>query len=64
MRITKCDICKKTIKRGTESTSLGYSSVNSFASFEFCSECSKPLIKILEDKKLIKAENKKDGRKK
>lgn len=64
MRITKCDICKKTIASDTESLQLGYSGIKIFASFELCSVCSKPIIKMLKDKKLIKGGNKKDGRKK
>jgi len=35
-----------------------------YASFEICSSCGKPIVKFLKDKKLIKSENKKDGRKK
>ncbi|HAR99590.1 MAG TPA: hypothetical protein DEA43_00315 [Candidatus Moranbacteria bacterium] len=61
MRITKCDICKKTIKRGTERLDLSYSNIKTFASFELCTICSVPIIKFLQDKKLIKIEeNKKD----
>jgi len=56
MRITKCDICKKTIKRGTERLDLSYSNIKTFASFELCTICSVPIIKFLQDKKLIKIE--------
>lgn len=65
MRIIKCDICKKTIARGSESLQLmGSGGEMAYASFEICSSCSKPIVKFLKDKKLIKSENKKDGRKK
>jgi len=58
MRITKCDICKKTIAPHSEILQLAYNSTGSFDSFELCANCSKPLIKILKDKKLIKPEKK------
>lgn len=54
MRIIKCDICKKTIVRGLESLQLAYKDIETFDSFELCSICSKPIIKILKNKKLIK----------
>jgi flagellar biosynthesis GTPase FlhF len=61
MRITKCDICKKTIPSGSKSEllQLAYNGVKTFDSFELCANCSKPIIKILLDKKLLKIENKK-----
>jgi hypothetical protein len=62
MRITKCDICKKTITRGSESLQLmGSGGDISYMSLELCSACSKPIVKILKNKKLIKSENKKNG---
>lgn len=64
MRITKCDICKKTIAPDTESLQLGYRSIKTFASFELCATCIKPITKILKNRKLIKIENKKDGKRK
>jgi len=64
MKITKCDICKKTIKRNVESFSLSYSGIKTFASFELCASCGVPIMKFLKDERLIKTENKKDGRKK
>jgi len=65
MRITKCDICKKTINQDSKSLQLmGGSDDVAYISFELCSACSKPIIKMLKDKKLIKIENKKNGGKK
>jgi hypothetical protein len=65
MRITKCDICKKTIvSKVEESLHLGYNDIKTFASFDICFACGKPIIKILKNKKLIKGENKKNGGKK
>lgn len=63
MRITKCDICKKTIERDSKSIYIGLGGVFS-NSFEICENCDKPVLKFLKDKKLIKIENKKDGRRK
>lgn len=64
MRIIKCDICKKTIASDAENIQMGYRGAKTYASFELCAECIKPVVKMLKDKKLIKSENKKDGRKK
>ncbi len=61
MRITKCDICKKTIARDAETLHLAYNNKRTFDSFEFCSVCSQPILKILRNKKLIIIENKKNG---
>lgn len=59
MRITKCDICKKQIKRGDAQVDVVVQE-NRYHSFELCLECGKSIIKILKDKKLL--ENKKDGK--
>lgn len=66
MRIIKCDICKKTLPSDSDKLQLAYSSkdILYFESFELCGICSKPIIKILKAKKLIKLESKKNGRKK
>ncbi len=66
MRITKCDICKKTLTSDSEKLHLAHTGDNTipFASFEFCGACGKPIIKMLKAKKLIEVENKKYGRKK
>jgi hypothetical protein len=63
MRITKCDICRKTIEKDSRSIYVGLGSIFN-NSFEICENCGKPVLKLLKDKKLIKVENKKDGRKK
>jgi hypothetical protein len=59
MQITKCDICKKQIKRGETLVHIAVRE-KSFDSFEICAKCGKAAIKMLRDKKLI--ENKKDGK--
>jgi len=62
MRITKCDICKKTIASGSESFHLTRTgNIMTYGSFEICFSCSKPIVKMLKDKKLIKIDNKKNG---
>ena len=62
MRITKCDICKKTINRESKSLQLmGGSDDIAYISFELCSACSQPILKILKNKKLIVDDNKKNG---
>jgi len=61
MRIVKCDICKKTIASDAENIQMGYRGAETYASFEFCAECIKPILKILKNKKLIKDNNKKNG---
>ncbi|MFA5994405.1 MAG: hypothetical protein WC823_05600 [Parcubacteria group bacterium] len=58
MRITKCDICKKTIARGSENLQLAYNRLKAFDSLELCAACSKPFVKILQTKKLIQKEEK------
>lgn len=56
MRITKCDICKKTIEKDSGAFSLACDRKKAFDSFEICSACGKPLMKFIKDKKLIRAE--------
>ena len=63
MNITKCDICKKTIKKGSESVHISVGNVFSNHT-EICSDCGEPVLKLLRDKKLITDEDKKYGRKK
>jgi len=53
MTVTKCDICKKEIKRGeidfpiaTEGSSLGY------RSYTVCANCGKPLAAFLKKRNL------------
>jgi hypothetical protein len=57
MNITKCDICKKTIKPGAEKMHLERKGdIRKFAWFELCTVCSEPIIEMLKDKNLIKDE--------
>jgi len=63
MRITKCDICNKTIKKDSKSIYIGVGSIFLNA-IEICENCGKPVLKLLEDNKLIKFEDKKYGGKK
>ncbi len=60
MRIIKCDICKKRIKPDAEIIRLEI--VNpGFNHFEICSDCGKPIMKILNSKKLIRHKKLKAG---
>lgn len=54
MKITKCDICKKTIKDDSMNVHIAVSKSMFFNSVEICSDCGKPVLKLLKDKKLIK----------
>ena len=63
MRITKCDICKKAIAPRTEILQLAHNGNKNYNSFELCAVCCQPILKILQNKKLLKIENKKDGKK-
>jgi len=63
MQITKCDICKKTINREKSAKiRIVYEGANLsvFNCYEICENCSKPIVKFLKDKKLIKDDNKKE----
>lgn len=53
MNITKCDICKKTIKKGADSVHIGIGSSMLSNHIEICSDCGKPVLKLLRDKRLI-----------
>jgi hypothetical protein len=55
MHITKCDICKKTIKRGDRTVRVMTEGL--YCSFEFCHNCAKPVVKFLKSKKLIKEDD-------
>lgn len=59
MQVTKCDICKKEIKKETEHVSVSCEGYLLYKHFELCGNCSKPFSKLLKSKKLIKDENKK-----
>jgi len=59
MRINKCDICKKSIKKIEDKINI---TVGLFSNcFDICRDCAKPVLKFLDNKKLIK---KNDRRKK
>jgi hypothetical protein len=61
MNIIKCDICKKTIKRGDKTMRVvpeGF-----LGGFEICHNCGQPVLKFLRSKKLIKEKPEKNGRK-
>lgn len=53
MRIIKCDICKKRIKSDAEIIRLEIRNPD-YDRFEICFKCGKPIMKMLESKKLIK----------
>jgi len=57
MRITKCDICKKTITYGSESVRVEVKA-KSYDYFEICFKCGQPIVKILKKNKLLKNEKK------
>lgn len=62
MEFIQCDICKKTMDYSMEIIRVTRSGeIGSHASFEFCSSCSEPIMKILEKKKLIRIRDKKNG---
>lgn len=60
MKITQCDICKKTIEKDSTSICIGLGSIFS-NHVEICTNCGKPVLKLMKDKKLLKGENKKYG---
>jgi len=57
MRITKCDICKKTITYGSESIRLEVKA-KGYNHFEICFKCGQSIVKILKKNKLLKNEKK------
>lgn len=48
MNITKCDICKKTIKGDSVTAGRGF-----FHNQEFCEDCGKPVLNFLKKYKFI-----------
>jgi len=54
MQITKCDICKKIIKKGTKSVHIGLGTSMFSNKIEICLECGEPVLKLLKEKELIK----------
>ncbi len=55
MKITKCDLCKKQIKKGDKTINVYYGFYNNR---ELCEKCGKPVLKFLKNKKLLKEEHK------
>lgn len=51
MNITKCDLCKKTIKSYTEI--IHVRNYSSFGMLEFCIECALPIVKFLNKNELL-----------
>lgn len=62
MQITKCDICRKTIKKNPGSVHIGLGGTCFFNHVEICPECGKSVLKLLKDNDLIKDKNFKDGK--
>lgn len=54
MKVTKCDLCKKQIKKGDKPVYVYYGLYNDK---ELCEKCGAPVIKFLKNKKLF-VENK------
>jgi len=55
MLVSKCDICKRTIKGEPITAGFGY-----LRKTELCQKCGQPIIRFLKNKKLIKAANEKN----
>lgn len=51
--VTKCDLCKKTIK--SETITVGTRGI--FLSKEFCEKCAKPVVNFLKKNKFLKENN-------
>ena len=49
MRILKCDLCKKKIKREPVTAGVGF-----LSRVELCEKCGKPIINFLKKNKVIK----------
>ena len=49
MLVTKCDNCKKEIKRRDEAVIVG----RGWPEFSFCGPCGKPIIAFLKKRKLL-----------
>lgn len=47
MNITKCDICKKVIKKGAKSIHIGFGSSMFSNHMEICLNCGKPVLELL-----------------
>jgi len=51
--ITKCDLCKRTIKGKPIIAGVGF-----FKRFELCEKCGAPILKFLKKHKFIEKKNK------
>jgi hypothetical protein len=54
MRILKCDLCKKEIKKEPIVAGVGF-----FPQIELCEKCGAPILKFLKKHKFIKLEKNK-----
>ena len=52
MLVNKCDICNETLKKDTRSVHIGIGGYFS-NHIEICEKCAEPVLKFLENKKLI-----------
>ena len=55
MRVTKCDLCKKEIKKGDKPVHVYFEFYNDK---ELCEKCGDPILKFLKNKKLFKEKTK------
>lgn len=53
MWITKCDLCKKVIKKEEESVGVKF---ESYEHAELCGACGSPILKFLQKNKFLKKE--------
>ncbi len=51
MIITKCDLCRKKIKKEPITAGIGF-----FPKIELCEKCGAPILKFLKKYKIIKSE--------
>lgn len=56
MNITKCDICKKIIRKDAGSVHIGLGNIFS-NHVEICCICGESVLRLLRDNKLMKKEN-------
>lgn len=64
MKITQCDICKKTMERDEEKYQIARDGYLLFKHFEVCADCGRPVLKFLKGNRLIAKDEKKYERKK
>ncbi len=53
--VTKCDLCKKEIEKEPVMAGFGF-----WGRAQLCKDCGSPIITFLEEKNLLKKENKKN----